>query len=100
MASISDTNRRWWTLTGCCAGLFLLMLDSTIVTLALPDIQRELDATTAALQWVMNGYLLVLAMLVVTLGRVGDMYGRRKLFVIGMAVFAGILLDYTFRPLV
>ena len=69
MALITDSNRRWWTLTGSCAGLFLLMLDSTIVTLALPSIQRELDASSEALQWVMNGYLLIIAVLVVTLGR-------------------------------
>ena len=65
------------------------MLDSTIVGLALPAIQRELDASSSALQWVMNGYLLVIAALVVTGGRLGDIYGRRAVFTVGLAIFAG-----------
>ena len=70
-------------------GLFVLMLDSTVINVALPDIARDLDATTAGLQWVMNAYLLVLAAFVVSAGRVGDILGRRRVFVIGMAAFAG-----------
>src|SRR4051794_13128768 len=65
------------------------MLDSTIVGLALPAIQRELDASASGIQWVMNGYLLVIAALVVTCGRLGDIYGRRAVFTIGLAIFAG-----------
>src|SRR4051812_23954041 len=65
------------------------MLDSTIVTLALPAIREDLDASASGLQWVMNAYLLVIAALVVTAGRIGDMFGRRLLFTIGLAVFAG-----------
>ena len=80
--------RKWWTLAGTCAGLFILMLDSTVIALALPSIHRDLDATSAGLQWVMNGYLLVITVLVVTAGRLGDMFGRKRLFLIGMAVFA------------
>ena len=64
------------------------MLDSTIVVLALPAIQRELDASSSGLQWVMNGYLLVIAALVVTGGRLGDIYGRRTIFALGLAIFA------------
>ena len=75
---ITDTNRAWWTLAGACIGLFLLMLDSTVVTLALPSIQRDLGASTSELQWVLNAYLLALAVLVVTAGRLGDMFGRRR----------------------
>jgi EmrB/QacA subfamily drug resistance transporter len=85
---ITDRNRPWWTLVGACAGLFLLMLDSTVVALALPSIQRELDASAAGLQWVMNAYLLTIGALVVTAGRLGDMFGRRAVFAIGMVVFA------------
>src|SRR4051794_13984745 len=65
------------------------MLDSTIVTLALPAIREDLDASASGLQWVMNAYLLVIAALVVTAGRLGDMFGRRLMFTIGLAVFAG-----------
>jgi EmrB/QacA subfamily drug resistance transporter len=85
---MTEANRRWWTLAGTCMGLFVLMLDSTVINVALPDIARDLDATTAGLQWVMNAYLLVLAAFVVSAGRLGDIFGRRRLFVIGMAAFA------------
>jgi EmrB/QacA subfamily drug resistance transporter len=80
--------RQWWTLAGTCAGLFLLMLDSTVVALALPSIRHDVDASSAGLQWVMNGYLLAITALVVTAGRLGDMFGRKRLFLAGMCVFA------------
>ena len=86
---ITDANRPWWTLFGACTGLFVLMLDSTIVTLALPAIRTDLDASASGLQWVMNAYLLVIAAFVVTAGRLGDMFGRRLMFTIGLAIFAG-----------
>ncbi|HEY5052618.1 MAG TPA: MFS transporter [Solirubrobacterales bacterium] len=81
-------SRSWWTLAGACAGLFLLMLDSTVVALALPSIRRDIDATAAGLQWVMNAYLLAISVLVVTAGRLGDMFGRKRLFLAGLVVFA------------
>jgi len=65
------------------------MLDSTVINVALPDIADDLDATTAGLQWVVNAYLLVLAAFVVSAGRVGDILGRRRVFLIGMSAFAG-----------
>ena len=81
-------SRQWWTLAGTCTGLFLLMLDSTVVALALPSIRHDVGAGAAGLQWVMNGYLLAIAALVVTAGRLGDMFGRKRLFLAGMCVFA------------
>lgn len=87
-------SRKWWTLIGACAGLFLLMLDSTVVALALSSIKGELGASATELQWVMNGYLLTIAVLVVTAGRLGDMLGRKRLFVVGMVLFgAGSVLS-------
>jgi MFS family permease len=80
-------DRKWWTLAGACSGLFLLMLDSTVVALALPAIRGDVGASAEGLQWVMNGYLLTIAVLVVTAGRLGDMFGRRRLFLIGSAGF-------------
>ncbi len=80
--------RSWWTLAGTCAGLFLLMLDSTVVALALPSIRHDIGASSAGLQWVMNAYLLTLAAFVVTAGRLGDMFGRKRLFILGTVVFA------------
>jgi EmrB/QacA subfamily drug resistance transporter len=85
---IDDSNRKWWTLAGACAGLFLLMLDSTVVALALPAIRHDVDASAEGLQWVMNGYLLTIAVLVVTAGRLGDMFGRKRVFLFGMVCFA------------
>src|SRR6478609_10719336 len=91
-AASADTfarvNRQWWTLAGACAGLFILMLDSTVVALALPDIRHDVDASSEGLQWVMNGYLLTIAVLVVTAGRLGDMFGRKRVFLAGMVLFA------------
>ena len=81
-------NRQWWVLVGTCLGLFILMLDSTVVALALPTIERDLHASADNVQWVLNGYLLVLSVLVVTAGRLGDIAGRKRIFLIGMAVFA------------
>ena len=81
-------NRKWWTLAGACAGLFVLMLDSTVVALALPAIRHDVDASAEGLQWVMNGYLLTIAVLVVTAGRLGDMFGRKRVFLAGMVLFA------------
>ena len=80
--------RKWWTLAGACSGLFLLMLDSTVVALALPEIRGDVGASSEGLQWVMNGYLLTIAVLVVTAGRLGDMFGRKRVFLVGMVVFA------------
>jgi len=85
---ITDATRPWWTLFGACTGLFVLMLDSTIVTLALPAIRDDVHASASGLQFVMNAYLLVIAAFVVTAGRLGDMFGRRLLFTAGLTVFA------------
>src|SRR6195952_5578113 len=63
--SLRPVNRKWWTLAGACSGLFLLMLDSTVVALALPSIRGDVGASSEGLQWVMNGYLLTIAGLVV-----------------------------------
>jgi MFS family permease len=86
--SVAPVNRKWWTLAGACAGLFVLMLDSTVVALALPEIRHDVGASAEGLQWVMNGYLLTIAVLVVTAGRLGDMFGRKRVFVAGMGLFA------------
>jgi EmrB/QacA subfamily drug resistance transporter len=86
--SVGSVDRKWWTLAGACSGLFILMLDSTVVALALSSIRHDVGASAEGLQWVMNGYLLTIAVLVVTAGRLGDMFGRKRVFIAGMAVFA------------
>ncbi len=84
---ITDENRRWWTLGAMCFALFMMMLDNTVVNVALPSIQRDLHASLSALEWTINAYTLTLAVLLVTGGRLGDIFGRRRLFLIGVIVF-------------
>ena len=78
---------KWWTLVAVCLGVFILLLDITIVNVALADIQDELGATLSDLQWVIDAYALSLAALLLTAGSLADLYGRRLLFVIGTALF-------------
>ncbi len=78
---------KWWTLVAVCTGVFMLLLDITIVNVALPDIQAELDASLADLQWVIDAYALSLAALLLTAGSLADLYGRRRVFVAGTVVF-------------
>lgn len=80
--------RRWWILAGSSTGLFMLMLDSTAIALALPSIRLDLGASSSGIQWAQNVYLLALAALLVSLGRIGDVAGRRRVFVAGVVVFA------------
>jgi EmrB/QacA subfamily drug resistance transporter len=78
---------KWWTLIAVCTGVFMLLLDITIVNVALPDIQRELNASLSDLQWVIDAYALTLAALQLTAGSLADRFGRKRLFAIGTVVF-------------
>jgi EmrB/QacA subfamily drug resistance transporter len=80
-------DRKWWTLLAVCVGTFMLLLDVTIVTVALPAIQHGLHASFGDLQWVADAYALALATLLLTTGVLADMYGRRLLFSIGLGIF-------------
>jgi EmrB/QacA subfamily drug resistance transporter len=86
---ITDENRKWWTLGAMCFALFMIMLDNTVVNVALPSIQRDLGASLSALEWTVNGYTLSFAVLLATGGRLGDIFGRRRTFLIGVVLFAG-----------
>ena len=72
---------KWWTLIAVCTGVFMLLLDITIVNVALPDIQTDLDASLSDLQWVIDAYALSLAALLLTAGSLADLFGRRRVFV-------------------
>ncbi len=85
---ITDDNRKWWTLGAMCFALFMLMLDNTVVNVALPSIQQDLDASISGLEWTVNGYTLSIAVLLVTGGRLGDIFGRRRMFLTGIVIFA------------
>jgi EmrB/QacA subfamily drug resistance transporter len=78
---------KWWTLTAVCLGVFMLLLDITIVNVALPDIQRQLHASLSDLQWVIDAYALSLAALLLTAGSLADLFGRRRVFVVGLVIF-------------
>ena len=78
---------KWWTLAAVCLGTFMLLLDITIVNVALPDIQESLNASFSDLQWVVDAYALTLAALLLTSGSLADMFGRRLLYLIGIVVF-------------
>src|SRR3954451_4301576 len=86
-------DRKWWTLVAVCTGVFMLLLDVTIVNVALPDIQKSLHAGLSDLQWVVDAYALSLAALLLTAGSIADRLGRRMVFATGIVVFtAGSLL--------
>src|SRR3954451_4875373 len=73
---------KWWTLVAVCLGVFILLLDITIVNVALVNIQDDLGASLSDLQWVIDAYALSLAALLLTAGSLADLYGRRLVFVI------------------
>jgi EmrB/QacA subfamily drug resistance transporter len=77
----------WAVLAVLCLGLFMILLDGTIVNIAIPHIQSYYDTTYSNIEWVMNAYILAFAVLLVPMGRFGDLWGRRKLFLAGMVLF-------------
>src|SRR4051794_2326262 len=85
---LNEDNRKWWTLAAMCFALFMIMLDNTVVNVALPSIQRDLGANLSGLEWTVNAYTLSFAVLLATGGRLGDIFGRRRTFLIGVVIFA------------
>src|SRR5213078_704305 len=88
LRAITDRNRKWWTLGAMSFALFMIMLDNTVVNVALPSIQKDLGASLSALEWTINAYTLTFAVLLVTGGRLGDIFGRRRMFLFGVITFA------------
>src|SRR5256885_802975 len=80
-------NRKWWTLAAVSFGLFMIMLDNTIVNVALPSIERSLHLKISQLEWVVTGYALTFGALMLTGGKLADLLGRRLIFVVGLAIF-------------
>ncbi|HYZ80337.1 MAG TPA: MFS transporter [Solirubrobacteraceae bacterium] len=80
-------DRKWWTLIAVCVATFMLLLDVTIVNVALPSIQSSLNASFSDLQWVVDAYALTLAALLLTTGSLADLFGRRRMFLIGLVIF-------------
>src|ERR1051325_201518 len=80
-------HRKWWTLLVVCVATFMLLLDITIVNVALPSIEKALHASFQDLQWVVDAYALTLAALLLTAGSLADLLGRKRVFVVGIAIF-------------
>src|SRR5690348_14076068 len=95
---VTEENSRWWTLGAMCFALFMIMLDNTVVNVALPSIQRDLHASLSALEWTVNAYTLTFAVLMVTGGRLGDIFGRRRMFLFGVVVFGVSSAAIGFAP--
>src|SRR5438876_6013430 len=84
----AEENRKWWTLAAVAFGLFMIMLDNTVVNVALPSMQRSLDLRLSELEWVVAGYALTFGALMLTGGKLADLFGRRLIFVVGLVIFA------------
>jgi EmrB/QacA subfamily drug resistance transporter len=87
LAIFSEERRKWWTLAAVSFGLFMIMLDNTVVNVALPSIQADIGADLSELQWIVTGYALSFAALMLIGGKLADAYGRRLIFVVGIVVF-------------
>ncbi len=93
--------RKWWTLIAVCVAIFMLLLDITVVNVALPSIQRSLHSSFADLQWVVNAYALTLAAFLLTAGALADLLGRRRIFALGLIIFtcSSVLCGLSGSPL-
>ena len=86
---VTDENRKWWTLGAVAFGLFMIMLDNTVVNVALPAMQSSLHLKISELEWVVAGYALTFGAFMLTGGKLADLFGRRRIFVIGLVIFTG-----------
>jgi EmrB/QacA subfamily drug resistance transporter len=85
--TITEDNHKWWTLFAMCFALFMIMLDNTIVNVALPSIQRALHTTPENLEWTINAYVISFGALILLGGKLGDRFGRKRIFMVGLVVF-------------
>ena len=83
----TEENRKWWTLAAVALGLFMIMLDNTVVNVALPSISRDLGIGISELEWVVNAYALTFGVLMLSGGKLADLLGRRRIFVVGLVIF-------------
>src|SRR6187397_528395 len=82
-----NDRRRWWALYVLCSGVLMIVLDTTIVNVALPSIRQDLQFTEASLVWVVNAYMVTFGGFLLLGGRLGDLFGQRRLFLLGLTVF-------------
>src|ERR687883_1962773 len=94
----AEENRKWWTLAAVSVGLFMIMLDNTVVNVALPSMQRALHIGRSELEWIVVGYALTFATFMLTGGKLADLLGRRLLFIAGLVVFTAASLACGLAP--
>ena len=95
---VTPENKKWWTLAAVSVGLFVIMLDNTVVNVALPSIRRSLGVSLEGLEWVVAGYALTFAAFLLTGGKLADYFGRRLIFMVGLAIFTGASLACGLAP--
>jgi len=83
----AQENRKWWTLAAVTFGLFMIMLDNTVVNVALPAMQDDLQISQSGLEWVVNAYALTFGVLLLSGGKLADLLGRRRIFIVGLVIF-------------
>src|SRR5438067_9910921 len=88
----ADDRRRWAALVVLCVGMLMIVLDVTVVNVALPSIQADLHFSASSLAWVMNAYMIAFGGLLLLAGRLGDLISRRKVFLAGLAIFTAASL--------
>ena len=95
---LTSENRQWWTLAAVSLALFMIMLDNTVVNVALPSIERDLGAQLSELEWIVSGYALTFAAFLLTGGKLADLFGRRRVLVVGLVIFAASSLACALAP--
>src|ERR1700748_3642937 len=95
---VTAENKKWWTLGAVSVGLFMIMLDNTVVNVALPSMRASLHMTLSELEWVVAGYALTFAAFMLIGGKLADYMGRRRIFMVGLAGFTGARLACGFAP--
>jgi EmrB/QacA subfamily drug resistance transporter len=95
---LTPENKKWWTLAAVSVGLFMIMLDNTVVNVALPSMRQSLHMSLSELEWVVAGYALTFAAFMLTGGKLADYVGRRLIFMVGLAVFTGASLACGLAP--